>query len=95
MKILHPKEEVDIKYLFYKMQTINFNVTQHKRYWISEYSNIKIPLPSLSEQKRIVAKLEKILSKIEKLKKLQDEQLKDLEELKKSILHKAFCGELV
>jgi type I restriction enzyme S subunit len=57
--------------------------------------SIEIPLPPLSEQKRIVAYLDNLREKVEKLKKIQQEQLKDLEELKKSILEKAFKGELI
>jgi len=55
---------------------------------------IKIPLPPLSEQKKIVAYLDGLREKVEKLKQLQQNQLKDLEELKKSILDKAFKGKL-
>jgi len=42
-----------------------------------------------------VAYLDNLRERVEKLKKLQEEQLKDLEELKKSILDKAFKGELL
>jgi len=62
---------------------------------IKQYVKLKIPLPPLSEQKRIVVYLDNLREKVEKLKKLQEEQLKDLEELKKSILEKAFKGELL
>jgi len=41
-----------------------------------------------------VAYLDNLREKVEKLKKLQEEQLKDLEELKKSILDRAFKGGL-
>ena len=54
----------------------------------------EIPLPPLSEQKKIVAYLDTLREKVEKLKQLQQNQLKDLEELKKSILDKAFKGKL-
>ena len=46
--------------MFYKMLTIKFLHYQHKRYWISECSNIKIPLPPLATQKQIVDRLDKI-----------------------------------
>lgn len=59
-----------------------------------EIGAFEIPLPPLFEQKRIVTKLEKILGKIEELKKYQQEQLRELEELKQSILHKVFNKEL-
>ena len=60
-----------------------------------EYLQLEIPLPPLPEQKKIVAYLDNLREKVEKLKKFQEEQLKDLEGLKKSILDKAFKGELV
>jgi len=59
MKILHAKKHrADIKFLFYSMQRIKFNSSVHKRYWISQYSKIKIPLPPLEVQKEIVEQIE-------------------------------------
>jgi len=62
---------------------------------LSQIKTLGVPLPPLSEQKKIVAYLDNLREKVEKLKKYQEEQLKDLEELKKSILEKAFRGELL
>ena len=74
MKILHAKKDVaDIKYLFYLMKTIRLNHVTHKRYWISEYSKIEIPLPPPAEQKKIVARLEGLLRKIKEAKRLRAE----------------------
>jgi type I restriction enzyme S subunit len=54
MKILKPvKERADLKYLYYKMQTISLDTDLHKRYWISTYSQIQIPLPPLPQQQKI------------------------------------------
>src|SRR3989344_5356571 len=62
MKILHAKKDkADIRFLFYKMLTIKFQHEQHKRYWISECANLKIPLPPLEIQKQIVERLDKIV----------------------------------
>ena len=59
MKILRARRsDVDIKYVFYAMQNIHFKFDEHKRYWISEYSKIKIPLPPLEIQHQIVAELD-------------------------------------
>lgn len=59
MKILKIKPEIgDIKFVFHAMQNILFNSEEHKRYWISQYSNIEIPLPPLEIQKEIVAEIE-------------------------------------
>ncbi|MBN8567307.1 MAG: restriction endonuclease subunit S, partial [Flavobacteriales bacterium] len=59
MKILKAKKEIaDIKYLYYVMQQIHFNASEHKRYWISQYSQLEIPLPPLEIQQQIVAEIE-------------------------------------
>jgi len=59
MKILHvKKDKADIVFLFNLMNTIKFIHDVHKRYWISEYSKIKIPLPPLEVQKEIVKQIE-------------------------------------
>lgn len=59
LKILKAvKDKADIKYLYYKMQTIKFEAEQHKRYWISKYSQIQIDLPPLTTQQKIAAILD-------------------------------------
>ena len=70
MKILHAKKDkADIRFLFYAMQKIKFVSHKHKRYWISEYSKIKIPLPPLEVQKQIVKDITDEEKKISVLKK--------------------------
>ncbi|MDP2933003.1 MAG: restriction endonuclease subunit S, partial [bacterium] len=58
------------------------------------FENERFPFPSILEQKRIVAKLEALSSETKKLEAIYQQKLADLEELKKSILQKAFNGEL-
>lgn len=52
--------------------------------------NIKIPLPPLSEQKKIVEKLERVLAKISEAKKLQVATQNDLTALEQSVLSEVF-----
>lgn len=67
MKMLQPTmPELDIKYLFYRMQLIRHNATTHKRYWISDYSKNVIEVAPLSEQHRIVAKIDALFSELDK-----------------------------
>lgn len=54
---------------------------------------IKIPLPPLAEQKKIVKKLDALSEKVRALQELQSAQAADLKALKQSILHEAFAGE--
>ena len=53
-----------------------------------------IPLPSFSEQERIVVKLDALSAETKRLEAVYEKKLADLEELKKSILQKAFEGKL-
>lgn len=53
-KILIAKNDLfNFKFMYEAMQIINFVSTDHKRYWISEYQNLKLPIPPLPEQKKI------------------------------------------
>ena len=54
-----------------------------------------IPFPqSLNKQKQIVQKLDKLSDETKKLETIYQQKMDDLEELKKSVLQKAFNGEL-
>ena len=56
--------------------------------------NIIIHLSSITEQQAIAQKLGALSSETKKLEEIYEKKLTDLEELKKSILAKAFNGEL-
>lgn len=56
--------------------------------------NLQIPLPSLKKQETITKHLDFIFEKAKALKELYTKELKDYEELKQSLLNKAFKGEL-
>lgn len=95
MKILSVNSEIaDLKYLFYKMQTIQFDSANHKRYWISEYSKIKLDLPTLVEQQRIVNRIETMFAKLDQAQEKAQSVLDSFETRKAAILHKAFTGQL-
>ena len=67
MKILHPKGDINLKYLAYFMSNTRLIGTTHKRYWISEYSKIKVPIPPKEEQDKIVFLIEKFYSLLDSL----------------------------
>ena len=67
MKILHINTDLVIpKYIFYRLQIIQFDHSTHKRYWIQSYSKIKVLIPPLDEQSRIVAHIEELFSELDK-----------------------------
>ena len=53
-----------------------------------------ISLPTLAEQKRIVEKLDSLREETQRLESLYQRKLAALDELKKSLLHRAFSGQL-
>jgi type I restriction enzyme S subunit len=59
-----------------------------------DVQNFNISYPSLQEQKQIVTKLDNLSAETNKLELIYQKKIDDLEELKKSILQKAFSGEL-
>ena len=67
MKILRVKGEIDILYVAFFMSITRLVGDTHKRYWISEYSKLIIPLPPLQEQKRIVARISEIRTQLDSL----------------------------
>ena len=66
MKILTAKADLVLpKFIFYRMQLIEFDHSTHKRYWIQQYSKIKVRIPLLKEQERIVEKVEELFSELD------------------------------
>lgn len=63
MKIITSKNEQDVllKYVYYWLNTLPNSLTDgdHKRQWISNFSNKEIPIPPIPEQEKIVAILDK------------------------------------
>ncbi len=61
---------------------------------LGTFANQKFPFPSLSEQESIVNKLSFLDAETRNLKSVYQNKLKMVDELKKTILQKAFSGEL-
>jgi len=56
--------------------------------------DILIPFPSFEEQEKVVNEIELVFGETQKLETIYQQKIADLEELKKSVLQKAFRGEL-
>ncbi|EBF6020934.1 restriction endonuclease subunit S [Campylobacter coli] len=61
---------------------------------IPKFKSLQIPLPPLKEQEQIAKHLDFVFEKTKALKELYTKELKDYEELKQSLLNKAFKGNL-
>ena len=60
MKILQVHHEVEIEYVVLFMSVTRLISDTHKRYWISEYSKLAIPIPPLLEQRKIIKVIHRI-----------------------------------
>ena len=60
MKILKVKDEILPKYVAMFMSITRLVGKTHKRYWISEYSKIQIPIPPKQEQQKIISAVENL-----------------------------------
>ena len=71
-KLLRARDKnINLFYIFNAMQLIKLKPgSEHKRFWISEYSRLSIPLPPLPEQQKIAEILETIDNAIEKTDKI-------------------------
>lgn len=94
MKILTPVTELVLpKYIYYRIQIIQFDHSTHKRYWIQQYSKIRVSIPPIPEQECIVARIEELFSQldagVETLKKTKAQ----LAVYRQAVLKEAFEGD--
>ncbi|MFS2700656.1 restriction endonuclease subunit S [Bacteroides xylanisolvens] len=65
MKILKIHKDIEINYVTMFMSITRLVGDTHKRYWISEYSKLEIPIPPKAEQKRIVYAVREIFTQLD------------------------------
>lgn len=91
MKILHINTALVMpKYIFYRLQIIQFDHSTHKRHWIQSYSKIKVSIPSLDEQFRIVARIEELFSELDKAIDTLKTTKEQLEVYRQAVLKEIF-----
>ena len=97
---IYPNDKnLDTKYLFNACLTL-YKYFEKRWEWkfamanLSFVKDLQIPVPPLSEQEKIVEHLDQVSKEVKALKSQYQSQLDNLEELKKSVLDKAFRWEL-
>lgn len=89
IKILRPKQaHADLLFIYKNMQLIDFPLSDHQRYWISEYQNIEIPWPSTEEQRSITAVLSAVDREIDQL----TQKLDAYKQQKKGLMQQLLTG---
>ncbi|MBP6888272.1 MAG: restriction endonuclease subunit S [Candidatus Pacebacteria bacterium] len=82
-----------LRFEIQRMQNLSAG-SAYKALPIIKLKKLKITIPSLHEQQKIVEKFDSLSKKIKQLKELKTSQLFDLKRLEKSLLREAFNGEL-
>ncbi|WQX89753.1 restriction endonuclease subunit S [Helicobacter pylori] len=80
---LRDNNQADLKYIYEKLTLLKHQVTDHKRYWIDEFSDFEIFLPPLNEQIAIANILSALDSEIISLKNKK----RQFENIKKALNH--------
>ncbi len=97
---LAPRKNLNLEYIlhyinFKKQELLNQRRgVRQKNLSLSKIKDIEIYIPDFNAQNEIVEKINNFESKTKQLEKKYQQKLDNLEELKKSLLQKAFSGEL-
>ncbi len=75
----------------WQREKVGFRLTELN---VADMRRVPVPLPPLNEQRRIVAYIDSVQSKVDALKQLQAETAAELDALLPAVLDRAFRGEL-
>lgn len=95
-----PNPEIDLIFILHAINSIKPDIlnlrrgVRQKNLSLQKIKNISISIPPLKAQQTIVRQLDALRAETQKLEAVYQKKIADLEELKKSILQKAFSGQL-
>jgi type I restriction enzyme S subunit len=93
-------DEADIGFIEYLLQSFKVRIqamgkgSAQANINMGTFENERFPFPPVTEQKKIVAKLDALATETQRLARLYEQKLAALAALKKSLLHQAFTGQL-
>jgi type I restriction enzyme S subunit len=93
-------KKADLNYTYYLLQKFKAELQKlgkgsaQDNINLGTFENQYFPFPTLKEQQNIVCRLDSLRTETQKIESIYQQKITDLEELKKSILQKAFTGEL-
>lgn len=89
IKILRGRTpDICLRYVFERMNLLMFPVAEHKRYYISEYQEIEVPIPDPDEQAAIAAVLADMDAEIAEL----GQRLAKTRDLKQAMMEELLTG---
>lgn len=87
MKILLAKDDNNIKFMFEAIQNLKFEVSTHKRHWISVYSKLKVLKPKDPNEQQKIANC---LTSVDELIESQEQKIENLQAHKKGLMQQLF-----
>lgn len=91
VKLLKTKRPEDnLKLVYELMQMVDFQVVDHQRHWISQYSHINIRIPKEEEQKAISSVLSNMDSEIQRLER----KLEKTTQIKQGMMQQLLTGKI-
>jgi type I restriction enzyme S subunit len=93
VKLLMPNERLDPKFFYYALSAKPLKQIGYARHY-RKLRELTISFPSLPRQRQLVSILDSVNSEIKALEATYDRKIAALTELKKSLLARAFAGEL-
>lgn len=97
--VVNPKE-AEVGFIEYLLQSFKARIqalgkgSAQANINMGTFEHERFPFPRVAEQQEIVEKLDALLEETQRLARLYERKLAELEALKKSLLHQAFAGEL-
>jgi len=93
-------DEAEVGYVEYVLQSFKARLqalgqgSAQANINMGTFENERFPFPKVEEQRRIVAKLDALSEESQRLESIYRQKLTALDDLKKSLLHQAFSGQL-
>lgn len=102
IRAIHPGQGIASRFLLFALRTRidhSENVLSNAAHGtlkidMDELRRVSIPVPSLQEQNRVAGQIDALAAETQRLARLYEQKQAALEALKKSLLHRAFSGEL-
>ena len=89
IKLLRPRQErTSLRFLFETMRLVRFPVGEHKRYYISDYQNMRLLVPEYDEQLAVVSVLSDMDAEIAALEARRDKT----RDLKQAMMQELLTG---
>ena len=95
-----PNERVEVEFILHAINAVKPRLllerrgVRQKNLSLGKIKEIKIPIPLPTMQRAVVMSLRNVVAETQRLARIYERKLAALAELKKSLLHQAFTGEL-